>query len=83
MCRTALLFVGILCVRRRAMWGLWKAWRVGWSGGWGWDAEAVKGRRVCEGRNAGLMWLVCEEGGSGMVVGCGCVFLLNELIRNM
>ena len=29
------------------------------------------------------MWWVCKEGGSGMVVGCGCVFLLNELIRNM
>ncbi len=42
-----------------------------------------KGRRVCEGRNDGLMWLVCKECGGGMAEGCGCVFLLNELMMNM
>ena len=30
----------------------------------------MEGEGSVRGRNDGLMWLVCEEGGSGMDVGC-------------
>ena len=52
-------------------------------GGGDGSGRGWKGMGVCVRRNDGLMWLFCKEGGSGMVVGCGCVFLLNELMMNM
>ena len=55
----------------------WMEWGVGMGCGGG-EREGSVG-----GRNDGLMWLVCKECGGGMAEGCGCVFLLNELIRNM
>ena len=55
----------------------------GWGGGGGWGCGGGEREGSVGGRNDGLMWLVCKECGGGMAEGCGCVFLLNELMMNM